>query len=252
MTYDVIKAIIYDSIIKLSKGLLIKIMKKRVFSTELAYVIGITAIALGTAFMTTADLGVSMIVAPAYLLYLKLSQLLPFVTFGVAEYIMQFLVLILMMLLLRKFKVKYLFSFLTAIIYGLLLDFFLFLISFIPAVNLAVQITYFTVGLLIIGFGVALMFNTYLIPEVYDLFVKELCINYGFNVTKCKTIYDISSCLVAVILSFCFFGFGHFEGIKLGTVVCSIVNGFVIGRFCSLLDKLFIFKDSFKKSAIFD
>ena len=36
--------------------------------------------------MTKANFGVSMVVAPAYLLHLKLSQYWNFITFGVAEY----------------------------------------------------------------------------------------------------------------------------------------------------------------------
>ena len=42
---------------------------KRRFSTELAYVLGIVSIAWGVVLMEKADFGVSMIVAPAYLLY---------------------------------------------------------------------------------------------------------------------------------------------------------------------------------------
>ena len=45
-------------------------MKRQiVFYTELAYVLGILALALGTALMERADFGVSMVVAPAYLLH---------------------------------------------------------------------------------------------------------------------------------------------------------------------------------------
>lgn len=42
---------------------------KRPFSTELAYVFGIVFVAEGVALMKKADFGVSMVVAPAYLLY---------------------------------------------------------------------------------------------------------------------------------------------------------------------------------------
>ena len=42
---------------------------KRTFSTELAYVFGIVFVARGVVLMEKADFGVSMVVAPAYLLY---------------------------------------------------------------------------------------------------------------------------------------------------------------------------------------
>jgi uncharacterized membrane protein YczE len=47
---------------------------KKVFSSELAYLFGILILALGTAFMEKADFGMSMVVAPAYLIHLKISQ----------------------------------------------------------------------------------------------------------------------------------------------------------------------------------
>ena len=48
---------------------------KRTFSTELAYVFGIVFVARGVVLMEKADFDVSMVVAPAYLLYRWLSAL---------------------------------------------------------------------------------------------------------------------------------------------------------------------------------
>ncbi|MBQ9166537.1 MAG: hypothetical protein IJX71_06415, partial [Oscillospiraceae bacterium] len=96
--------------------------EKRVFYTELAYVMGLLALAFGTALMERADFGVSMVVAPAYLVHLKLSETLPFFTFGMAEYTFQALLLVVMVVVLRRFRVSYLFSFVTAVLYGLTLD----------------------------------------------------------------------------------------------------------------------------------
>ena len=70
-------------------------MKKR-FSSELAYVLGIIFVAMGVVFMEKADFGVSMVVAPAYLLYRWLSPTWSFVTFGMAEYCLQAVLLLVM------------------------------------------------------------------------------------------------------------------------------------------------------------
>ena len=95
---------------------------KRIFYTELAYVFGLVALAAGTALMEAADFGMSMVVAPAYLIHLKLSRTLPFFSFGMAEYTLQAFILALMCIALRRIKLSYLFSFVTAVIYGFLLD----------------------------------------------------------------------------------------------------------------------------------
>ena len=99
---------------------------KRTFSTELAYVFGIVFVARGVVLMEKADFGVSMVVAPAYLLYRWLSPVWSFVTFGMAEYCLQAVLLLAMCLLLR-FRVSYLFSFVTAVVYGFVLDAFMLL-----------------------------------------------------------------------------------------------------------------------------
>ena len=62
---------------------------KRIFYCELAYFFGIVVLAFGTALMEKADFGMSMVVAPAYILHLKLSELFSWFSFGVAEYIFQ-------------------------------------------------------------------------------------------------------------------------------------------------------------------
>ena len=82
--------------------------KKTVMYTETAYVLGVVILALGTAFMALANFGVSMVVAPAYIIYLKISEFLPFFTFGMAEYMLQACIIVVMMLILGKFKVRYL------------------------------------------------------------------------------------------------------------------------------------------------
>lgn len=91
---------------------------KKTFYTEAAYVIGLITLALGTAFMERADFGMSMVVAPAYLIYLKVSGFLSWFSFGMAEYCFQAFLIIVLTIVLRRFKRKYLFSFITALIYG--------------------------------------------------------------------------------------------------------------------------------------
>ena len=217
--------------------------EKRVFYAEMAYILGLAAIALGTAFMAKADFGVSMIVAPAYLVHLKISQTWSFVTFGVAEYMLQFLLLVLLTVVVRRFRISYLFSVVTALLYGLELDVFVVMLSEIDARGMITRLVFYVVGLLTCTAGVSLMFHTYISPESYELFVKEVADRFDFSLTKVKTIYDCASCLVAILLSFAFFGFGSFKGINVGTVASALVNGWLIGRFTVLFERYWTFRD---------
>ncbi|MCR5760420.1 MAG: DUF6198 family protein [Sphaerochaetaceae bacterium] len=225
---------------------------KRGFSTELAYVLGIVFLAIGTAFMERADFGVSMVVAPAYLLHLHFSQTYSFFTFGMAEYVLQAFVLIFLCLVMRKAKISYLFSFITAVFYGLTLDLCMALVSDFWMAGLAGRLVNYILGIILCSLGVSLLFHTYIAPEAYELFVKEISFGYGFKIDRVKTVYDICSCLVGVVLSFIFFGFGHFEGVKAGTIICALINGWIIGRISALLEHCFDFKDSFSLRPLFD
>lgn len=220
-------------------------MKKKCY-TEAAYVLGLLILAFGTALMEKADLGMSMVVAPAYLLHLKMQTIFPWFTFGVAEYTFQAMLLVLMIALLRQFRVSYLFSFVTAVVYGMMLDGTMLLAAPLP-VSFPLRLVYFLLGLVLGSIGVALLFHTYIAPEVYELIVKELSAKYHFDIGKCKTGYDCISCTASIVMSFLFFGFGHFEGVKLGTVVCALVNGWIIGRISQFLESRLDFIDGFRK-----
>ena len=209
-------------------------------------------LAIGTAFMEKADFGVSMVVAPAYLVYLKVSQLWPGFSFGMAEYCLQAALLAAMMLVLREFRVSYLFSIVTAVIYGLLLDLAMLLVAGMPEHILTLRFVYYAGGMLLCCMGVAFLFKTYIAPEAYELFVKRVSAKWGYNINKFKTCYDLISCAVAILLSFLFFGFGHFEGVRWGTVFCSLVNGFIISRCTWGLDRLFRFEDGWQLRKLFE
>ena len=218
-------------------------MNQKTFYTEIAYLLGLLILALGTAFMERADFGVSMVVAPAYLIHLKVSEVLPFFSFGMAEYTLQAVVILAMILILRRIKLSYFFSFVTAVLYGLTLDGAMALIALLPEGSFGVKLGWFLFGMLLCSIGVSLLFHTYISPEAYELFVKEISAKLQRDIHKCKTAYDCVTCLIAILLSFLFFGFGHFEGVKLGTIFCALVNGSLIGRCTAWFEKRWDFQD---------
>ena len=224
---------------------------KKTFYSELAYFIGIAVLALGTAMMEQADFGMSMVVAPAYLLHLKVSQNLSFFSFGMAEYVFQGILLSVMMLMLKRFRTAYLFSFITAVFYGFTLDMMLNLMGYVPCSGFAARTIFYILGMIVCAIGVSLLFHTYIPLEAYEMFVKEMSAKLDMDINRFKTIYDCASCAVAVLMSFAFFGFGRFEGVKLGTVICAIINGRLIGICSVWLERNFEFKDGIKLRKLF-
>ena len=227
-------------------------MKKKVFYTEGSYLLGMVLMAFAAAATAKADLGMSMVVAPAYILHLKISEFLPWFSFGVAEYCFQGFLVLLTVVLMRRFKWTYLFSFVTALLYGTLLDGAIALIAPLPAEAFWQRAIWYAAGTVVCSLAVSFFFHTYLSPEAYELIVKELAAKFGWNIHRVKTAYDCISVLLAVVLSFAFFGFGVFKGVYWGTVLCACINGFLIGRFSRLLERRFELKNKFDLEKYFN
>jgi len=160
-----------------------------------------------------------------------------------AEYLFQAVLLCAMMLLLKRFKIWYMFSFVTAVFYGICLDIFIRLVSPMTIVTLSSRLFFYVIGGSFCAMGVAFIFRTYIAPEVYELFVKEISSQYKIDIHRFKMVYDMMSCVVSIALSFTFFGWLQFEGIKWGTVILALVNGKTIGLFNHFFDRIFYYED---------
>lgn len=227
-------------------------MKKIKIYSEIIYVLAIIILSLAVAMITTTNFGVSMIVAPAYILSLKFEAL----SFGQCEYIVQGILILIYCIIVRKIKPIFFTSFLTGIIYGMVLDLWRYLVPhFNPAVTppgslpIQLNIVYFIIGMLLTSLSVSMFFRTYLLPQVYDFFVKGVSEKYGFDRNKFKTAYDISFMLISCILSLILFK--KLVGVGCGTVIMAFCNGTIIGFFGKLTDKYISVEPYFKKSSDF-
>lgn len=216
------------------------VKEKKVFYSEIAYIAGMIVLSLGTAFMERADFGMSMVVAPAYLIHLKVAQFLPFFSFGMSGYVFQAVLLCVLSLIMRRVKKSYFLSFVTAFLYGIVLDIMMKIVDHFSFEGIVWHIVLFIAGLVICAVGISLLFHTYFPPEAYELFVKEISQKTNMSLGKIKTIYDCCSCVLGVILSLCFSG--TFVGVKWGTVVCAMLNGWLIGGMSRFLEDKFVFK----------
>lgn len=205
---------------------------------EVIYIIANILLALAVSMVTAANFGVSMIVAPAYIL----SQKLTFLTFGQSEYVLQSVLIIVFCIVMKKFKPVYFTSFVTCLIYGAVLDLWR---SAIPLFNpeitapgsmaMPVRITLFVLGMLLTSFSVAMFFHTYLYSQVYDFFVKGVSRRYNIKLSKFKTCFDFSCLAVACIMTLAFFR--KFVGVGIGTLIMTVLNGTIIGFFNKFLEK---------------
>ncbi len=225
-------------------------MKKLKRSSELLWLFGIIFVALGVAICSKADLGVSMIAAPAFVVSEKLYLLSDFFTVGVVEYLIQGLMLIVMCFLVRRFDWRYLLAFAVAVIYGYTLDLFLLLFDGVVFEAIWLRWIMLIVGDIITALGVACFFRTYMPLQVYELFVSEISSKFAVDINRVKRGFDIALLILSVLLALVLFldvnifdwskiGSTCFHSIGLGTILTTLINSPIIKLLGKLLDKIF-------------
>ena len=75
-------------------------------------------------------------------------------------------------------------------------------VKLVPGNEILQRAVCYGAGLVMCAIGVSLLFHTYISPEAYELFVKEISDRFDLDISKTKTVYDCCSCIVAVAMSF--------------------------------------------------
>lgn len=194
------------------------------------FLLGTLLSAFGIALQTRADMGISMVAAPAYILSLKI----PVLSFGISECIVQCVLFLLCCLLIKKFVFGLLWSFFSAIPYAWVLDCMINITGSIQPEAFMERMIVFLIGTVILSVGIAFYFRTNLPSQVYEMFVKVLADDKGWNINKVKIIYDWINCITAVLMSIIFFN--ALQGIGIGTIICTILNGPLIACWGKWLD----------------
>lgn len=221
-------------------------MKKIGRMNEIAWILGIVLCALGVSLCTKSGFGLSMIAAPAYIIHVKAVNYLTWYTQGTSEYVVQGIILVVMCVAVKKFKFRYLFSFVTAVVSGLAIDGWLYVLSGNGVYEgIAVRIIAFVSGELITALAIAFFFRTRMPLQMYELFVKEIAHRYGFSVNNVKMINDICAFALSVILALSLNK--SFQGIGIGTLIITAVNAPLIKMFGKILDKFFTFEPMFPR-----
>ena len=212
-------------------------MKKIKIYSEVVYLIAQFGLTLAVAILAAANFGMSMMVAPAYII----SEKIGIFSLGEWAYIVQGFLFIAFCIAMKKVKLIYFVSFITCVIYGYILDMWRVVIPLLNpevtapgSMNMWQRIVLFAVGELLTSFTVMLFFKSYIYPQVCDFFIKGLVEKYKFNQVKFKFIYDMSYLAISVILSLVLFR--RFVGIYWGTIVIALVTSPLIGVFSKWYD----------------
>ena len=202
-------------------------------SKELTFVAAIVLDAVAVNLMVVSDLGISTISSLPYVL----SQIITSISFGMMNFMVQSLTLVILMCITKKPSPYYILSFIVGFIFGLLVDLLEPIIGMLPS-GLILQVIYFLLGWVIMCFSVALFHLSELPVQPFDTIVKDLVAFFKSDYKKTKTIIDVSFLSTAIVCSFVFLK--KLVGVGIGTIFMTIFTGSLEGK---ILQKL---KSNFK------
>lgn len=203
---------------------------------------GLLLVGLGTVLMAMSKLGISVASSITYVLW----QIWPQLSWGTWTYGFQTVLVLLLIILLRRFKWAYAISYAVALAFSILIDLFNRALSVLPVDGLLLRSLSFGSGLLVLQIGVALMVFSSLPLMPLDLFVRELAQAKGIPFGRAKWVNDLSYIVIAALLMV--FMLREWIGIGVGTLLAAVVNGPAIGFWMRQMQSRVVLKSIFKKN----
>lgn len=200
------------------------------------HIFGFILISLGIVFVLTAQLGAGPMDAFNYYLSEIISKNHPFFTVGRIAILNGLFAVILSYILSKDYKV--LISFIFIFIVGNFIDIWIYLFGFVPDtwfISFTSRFLLASIGILILGVGVALTVNTGYPPSPFEslLLVLDKRIN---NISITKVLIDGSYLIVALILGYIYGDM--LEQIGIFTVVLTLFTGVIVKYFSKHIIKI--------------
>ncbi len=221
--------------------------KKKIHGmNEIAYIVGMIFCAFAVVLGTKASLGISVVAAPGYLYSIIFKDIFPWITQGKAEYIWQGIQLIIMCLIIMRVKVKYIFSLLSSVLGGVLIDTWFWILGGNGTYeHIGMRIAALVISQICLGFAVSLFFRTTVPVQVCELLMVEISKKFNVSASRIKLIYDLVILALSLVLSLVFTK--TLTGIGIGTIMIAVCTSPLTVLFGKILDKFFVF-DSIIKS----
>jgi uncharacterized protein len=211
--------------------------QRKIVSGEMALLLGIVVNSFSVTLFVKSDMGMSTIALASYVL----SLVFYLFSFGTWSYIIQCALVFVLVALLKTIKPGYVISFVLAIIYGCLIDFFNQFVVHFPD-SLMLHVLYYCIGFCGIALGTCLLFKCSIPVLPFDTFTRDISLNFNISYKKIRTCFDISCVVFSAAIGLFFIG--SFKGIGIGTIVNSLFVGMSVNMIADYLDKRFYFKPS--------
>lgn len=207
--------------------------KTELIKRYLLFIVSLFFAALGVAFTKHAELGVSPISSVANVMNSRFDSL----SLGTWLIIWNCVLIIGQIVILRKdFQLIQLLQIPLSFLFGVFTDLGMWIVSPIPADFYPVRLLLVIVGIIILGFGVALAVIANVIMNSGEAFVKAVSDKIQKEFGNVKIAFDIICVITALTLSLIFFDFS-IVGTREGTIISAILTGIVVKFFNRKLNR---------------
>ena len=204
--------------------------------------LGLILVALGVGISIKSNLGIAPPSCPPTILNLRFSA----ISVGSFTWMMHLLFILIQVIILRKrFKLKYLMQIPAAFVFGYMCDGAIWLFDSIqsPATNYAVQILLSLAAVVVTALGIKLevLGRSWILAG--DMTTAILADEVKKPFGTVKVVFDVALVAITALLAWIFFGLltgnGSTVVIREGTIILAVLTGLCMRVTDPLLDKLF-------------
>ena len=194
------------------------------------FVLGVAINSFGVAFITKSALGTSQISSVPYVLSLQF----PHLSFGVCTFIFNMLFILGQVILLKRaFRPIQFLQIVVNVLFSGLIDVSMAALGFFQPETLPVRLISLVVGCIILAGGISIEVAPDALVVPGEGIVRAISEVSGKRFGTIKVYFDVMLIVIAVVLSFIFFG--KLNGIGVGTVVSALT----VGKFVNIIDRHF-------------
>lgn len=201
--------------------------KKETVKRYILFIVSLFFAALGVAITKRGELGVSPISSVPNVM----SSYMDSFSLGTWLIIWNCILIVGQILILKKdFQLIQLLQLPLSFLFGIFTDFGVWCMSYVSNDSYAVRMLLVLIGIITLGFGVALSVIANVIMNSGEAFVKAISDKSGMIFGNVKIGFDIGCVVLALILSWVLFD-GEIVGTREGTILTALLTGMIVNFF---------------------
>ena len=217
--------------------------KKRTWTKRIAFhILGMVVMAFGISMSIRAGIGVP----PGGAIPYAVSRLSP-LSIGQSSALFQIFCVLIQIAVMRRMTLNFALQMPMAYVFGLFVDFFFGLLD-IGSPDMWFRVLFLVAALIIFSFGIRVLIGANVLLPPPDGLAQTMGNIFGWPMSKAKLVFDIVVVAIAALLTLVMAG-NAFLVVGVGTVICAIGTGPIIGFFTKLFPVFDVGKKAAKKDA---